>query len=164
MIGSGEKCRFKKGAHEPVTDASTWRWNVGIWLGIDLKTGQYILWDGNNIMYARTFIRMIDSQKWCSEDVAKVRATPWSVHVPIEPDVVARKDPSDDRRQEPDAVPGSRRTYIKPSDIEKYGFTSGCRRCEDVLKSGHGETSKPHSEKCRKQIMVEIAKTPEVQA
>ena len=96
LIGFGEKCRFKKRSHEPVTDSSTWRWNVGTWLGIDTKTGQYILWDGNNIMYARTFIRMIDSQKWCSEELAKVRATPWSVHVPIEPDVVFRKDRLDD--------------------------------------------------------------------
>ena len=115
-------------------------------------------------MYARTFIRMIDSQKWCSEDLAKVRATRWSVHVPIEPDVVFRKDRSDDQGQEPDAAPVPRRTYIKPSDIEKYGFTSGCARCDDALKNGHGETSKPHSEKCRKRIMADIAKTPEGQA
>ena len=63
LIGFGEKCCFKKRSHEPVTDSSTWWWNVGTWLGIDTKTGQYILWDGNNIMNARTFIRMIDGKK-----------------------------------------------------------------------------------------------------
>ena len=71
------------------------------------------------------------------------------------------KDRKDDQQARPDAPSVPRRVYIKPSDIDQFGWTDGCQRCEHAKKYGHGQTSKPHSEICRNRIMAEMAKTDE---
>ena len=62
VIGLGERCHFKKRAHEPAIPESNWRWSRGHWLGIDPKTGQYVIWDGDSIKMTRT-INMTDKDK-----------------------------------------------------------------------------------------------------
>ena len=62
IIGFGEKCRFKKRSKEPITEASSWRWSTGAWLGVDTRTGQYILYDGSEISFARTIMRVTDGE------------------------------------------------------------------------------------------------------
>ena len=54
----------------------------------------------------------------------------------------------------------SRRLYIKLSDVEAYGYTEGCPKCDHDLKYGFGRTTKGHSDKCRARITAELAKTP----
>ena len=45
----------------------------------------------------------------------------------------------------------SRRTRITRADLEKYGLTAGCPRCE-ALRAGAPDTTKHHSEDCRFRI------------
>ena len=45
----------------------------------------------------------------------------------------------------------SRRTRITRADLDKYGFTDGCPRCE-ALRAGAPDTTKHHSEDCRFRI------------
>ena len=58
----------------------------------------------------------------------------------------------------------ARSVYIKPSDIDKYGLTRGCVKCDHERDYGPNRTSKGHSKICRDRIMAELAKTPEGQA
>ena len=45
LLGFGELCRYKKRANEKGIASSGSNWSTGIWLGIDSRTGQYILFD-----------------------------------------------------------------------------------------------------------------------
>ena len=93
--------------------------------------------------------------------MASVKITPWSLHEQKKPEVVFR----DQLAQRPEPVDApvrmARRVYIKPADIDKYGFTSGCPKCEHEMRYGRGRCTVPHSERCRVRIMDELIKTPE---
>ena len=104
---------------------------------------------------------MIDSRNWNADDLAKIRVTPWQMHVPTKPGVVFQDQRVDDQKALPDAPVVPRRIYFKPNDFDQYGYTAGCARCEQARKHGHGQTSKPHTETCRARIMRELATSAE---
>ena len=104
---------------------------------------------------------MNDHQKWSSESLAKIQATPWDIHNATEPEVLFPEAKTDDQKAQPEAEALPRRVYIKASDIDSFGHTVGCPRCEHAIRHGHGETSKPHSETCRARFMGEFATTAE---
>ena len=86
--------------------------------------------------------------------------TPWDMHVPREMEVVF-KDKSDEKQETmKDKVTMSRQVFIKATDIEQFGMTRGCPRCDHQLRYGPGRTTSQHSQACRARIMGEIAKTP----
>ena len=58
----------------------------------------------------------------------------------------------------------ARRLYVKASDIEEFGYTRGCPKCDHALEYGPGRTSKPYSKRCWDRIMGELAKTAAGQA
>ena len=162
LIGFGEMCHFKKRAHEPLTDANDRKWNKGAWIGVDTKTSQYMVWDGDKVAFCRTIARLTDSQKWNSEELAKMRVTPWQMHEAKAPDVVFQERKPDEQAMRPDAPVVPRRMYLKPEDFDGpdgHGFTNGCARCDHARKHGHGKSSKPHSEACRKRMMEALSKT-----
>ena len=95
LIGFGEMCAFKKRSHEPLADANDRRWNKSAWIGVDTKTGQYMVWDGQRVAFCRTISRLMDSQKWSSDELAKLRVTPWQMHTPTAPDIIFQEKRAD---------------------------------------------------------------------
>ena len=84
MVGFAEHCRYKVRAQEKRDDGLPWRWYTGIFVGIDLQTGQYIFYDTSEkggIRHARTLMRLLDPQKWSADLTAKVHVTPWAPYV-----------------------------------------------------------------------------------
>ena len=59
LPGFGEVCRYKCRSHERAIPGTSQRWATGMWMGIDLRTGQYILWNSQlkSIQYSRTLFR-----------------------------------------------------------------------------------------------------------
>ena len=55
----------------------------------------------------------------------------------------------------------ARKMYIPQADLDVFGYTAGCKRCQSILGRGKGETSTPHSDICSTRIMAETAKTDE---
>ena len=51
--------------------------------------------------------------------------------------------------------------YIKLADIERYGLTRACKKCDHERNYGPGTTSAGHSKLCRDRTMNEMSKTPE---
>ena len=45
LLGFGELCRYKCRSHEGTIAAGATRLSSGVWLGVDLKIGQHMLWD-----------------------------------------------------------------------------------------------------------------------
>ena len=135
------------------------RWNRGIFLGICRMTGRYLIWDDGAATAARTIVRLPDVQKWDKDKVAAVISRPWQLHERKEP-VVQFREPTEGAVQEqvPEQTRETRRLYIKRADVEAYGYTQGCPKCDHDLQFGFGRTTKGHSDSCRKRISVELMK------
>ena len=43
FLAFGETCSYKARSKEQGIGASTWRWGAGVWLGVERRTGQYIV-------------------------------------------------------------------------------------------------------------------------
>ena len=58
----------------------------------------------------------------------------------------------------------ARQVYIQPKNLERYGLTRGCKKCDHERNYGPRRTSAAHSKTCRDRILKKLAKTDEVQA
>ena len=162
LAALGESVQYKLRSHEPLSNSPDGRrWHVGLFLGIDRRTGQYIVHGEHGIKFARTIIRLPDANKWNKEALEKLNVTPQSLHIPKEPEVVFRERPADKTEAVAQKQIISRQVYIKQADIRKFGLTRGCPRCDHELSYGPGRTSRPHSLACRQRIMGELVTTPE---
>ena len=89
---------------------------------------------------AGTVVRVPTNEKWNKELLAKIGCTPYDMHQPREPEVIF-KEKTDDKVGEPQQkITVARQVYIKPSDIEKYRITRGCRKCDHdatMVLAGH---------------------------
>ena len=161
MLEFGEYCRHKLNKQD-LKDAGTMaaKWDRGVFLGICRMTGRYLVWNGETVAAARTVMRLPDVQKWDMKKIADVTQRPWQLHEKKEPAVVFRdpaEAPADPAADAPVQI--ARRLYIKRSDVEAYGYTQGCPKCNHDLQYGFGRTTKGHSDACRKRISAELMKT-----
>ena len=62
--------------------------NAGIFIGIDRRTGQYMLHDGTEVKLARTVMRVLSAEKWNKDALVRVGCTPYDLHRPRKPEVV----------------------------------------------------------------------------
>ena len=93
LLAFGEVCRFKNRSHEPlkgVVDGR--RFHAGIFIGIDRRTGRYIVHNGSEVKLARTIMRMPGTEKWNKEALLKIGCTPHNMHQPREPEVIPREE------------------------------------------------------------------------
>ena len=61
----GQKCRFKNRIHEPLSGiAGGRRFLEGVSVGIDRRTGQYMIHSSDEIRLARTVVRVPEAEKW----------------------------------------------------------------------------------------------------
>ena len=161
LMGFGEFCRFKNRSHEPIANVNGGtRFHSGVFLGIDQRTGQYMVYSDNSIKLARTVVRVPESEKWCKESRAGVKVTPHSLHVPQETEVIFKDKAEVEKNDFTDKAIVSRNVYLRASDFEEHGTTRGCAKCDHYRMTmswvGHG---KPHSAVCRKRITEAIAST-----
>ena len=97
-----------------------------MFVGVDRRTVQYMIPDGETTRLARTVMRMPKLEKWSKDALSAIASTPYSLHVPKEPEVIFREvAEAQDPLLNP-KVARARQVYIKPSDIEKYARTRGC--------------------------------------
>ena len=161
LLEFGAVCRHKlrvKDAQENGTLAT--RWGLGVFIGLCSMTGRYIVFDGEEVTFARTVVQVPDVQKWSKDRISAVNVRPYKLHVPKEPRVIFRDKLDDAVQPKSDDIRVARRLYIKKADVEAFGYTEGCVKCDHDLKYGFGRTTKGHSDPCRQRIMEELAKTP----
>ena len=105
-------------------------------MGIDLRTGQYIRWDDKllSVQYARTLVILPDVEKWSREKASNVAMTPWSMHKESAPDTRFPQREIPDGEVRPDEPRQVRRLYIRQSDLDDLGYTTGCPKCEDIAR------------------------------
>ena len=109
---------------------------------------------------ARTTFRLPETNKLQKDELAAVKSTPWSMFQPKEPEVVFQEAMDKIEADHIERTVTARNIYIKGADLERYGLTRGCPRCDQQLAYGAGRTTKPHSAACRARIL-ECLQQPE---
>ena len=129
LLGFGEVCRYRKRAQEKGIGSSTSTWSTGVWLGLDRKTGQYIVFDKQlgGIRHARTVMPMPQSQQWSIERLQEIDITPWAKFEGPAPVVVPREQPRMTQRRLENQSPG-----VCTSASETWVFTDIPRSALDV--------------------------------
>ena len=164
LLAFGELCRYKCRAQEGGIGGTRWRFSTGIWLGVEKKAGQFIVYDKSmgGIRHARTLVPMPKPQKFNLDAIREVAATPWSIHEPTVPEVI-RVEGGVGHEDKPGRAPVVRRLYIRQSDLdgpEGFGYTKGAPSVRAYLTYGPMvENSTPHSAACRARIEAELSKT-----
>ena len=131
LLTFGEQCRCKLRSQEPFSASGDGRrFHVGTYVGVDRRTGQYMIHVGDGIQYARTVMRLPGPNKWEKDRLAEIKATPWSLHVPKDPEVIFMDKKDAEPMTAADKLVISRQLYFKASDFVKYGLTRGCPKCD----------------------------------
>ena len=140
LMAFGDFCRFKNRSHEPVASVSGGsRFHSGIFVGIDQRTGQYMIFSDDGIKLARTVVRVPELEKWDKSALAGVRSTPHDLHAPRETEVVFKQKAEIDK-QTPDAKLNiARQIYLRAGDFDQFGKTRGCPKRDYFLKYGNWE-------------------------
>ena len=136
------------------------RFSEGIFLGIDRRTGQYMLYANDEVKFARTIVRVPEREKWSKELLSAVKLTPRSLHQPRDSEIVFREKVDEEGKLFDDRVVVARQLQLRASDFAEHGLTRGCPKCNQLLKKNDWKkTSGPHSAQCRTRIEGELAKT-----
>ena len=107
-------------------------------------------------------MRTPDVHKFDRDSVAAISSTPWSIHTAANPDgVFVEKAVKEDTTAN---IVKVRKIYIRQADLDAFGYTPSCKKCQSILGHGKGETPAPHSDICRARITAEIFRTPESEA
>ena len=128
------------------------------WVWLARKRGSSIhriAIDSKVVIEARAVHRVSSDERWSLDNVRWLQATPWAWTWPADVDEapVVIMEPG---LAPPPAAPverpyALRQLYIKPADLHKHGFTSGCRRCK-LMREGRSVSRTNHSLPCRQRI------------
>jgi len=136
------------------------RWQEGVWLGKRWGTIDHLVWTGEAVVEARAIQRKPEPERWSREEVEGITALPWKWKIPdhghrqvevIPPRTEQEKaeDASVAPRPEEPVQPKS--VYITPQDLDKYGWTKGCRRC-GLMRERKKAQGIRHSPECRTRV------------
>ena len=93
------------------------------------------------------------------QKVAAVNVIPFNMFKPKDQVVQFREAVEGEQKQGEIKHAVARQIYLKRADIDAYGQTEGCQRCEADLRYGYGRSTKPHSNACRTRMTENLAKT-----
>lgn len=138
------------------------------WVGVhEATTENIVVLQSGRAARVRTVFRRPDDERWNSDIVKTVRATPMCPNTssPEDPMPVLRSEPNEEsspNRILPDTptseIPYRRRNFkLTKRLIDEYGITPGCVGCE-AMQQG---TRRSHSAYCRKRIAERLEETEE---
>ena len=158
------RCRFERRSQEQrATQADGQGWHSGLYVGIDRRTERDMVYSDDEVRVARTVVRVAEADKWCKESLSAVRCTPWDIHVPREAGIIFKEKIDKGEGSFEEKIISARQPYIRASDLDQFGMTRGCTKCDHFIKY-QTWGSRPHSSACRARITAELAKTPLGQA
>ncbi len=125
--------------HKPTKDMNVVldaRWSSGVWLGRKWGGVIHQIFANGKVHEIRGIQRQPRDARWRKEALEAITATPWDrepaaegelrVLPPLAPPVAAQGAEEPEVR-EPEYNP--HRVFIRLDDLERRGFTAGCRRC-----------------------------------
>ena len=147
MIQFGETAWFKCRSQEGSVGDTNLRFGLGVWIGVDARTGQHIFFDTatTTIRHARTLMRLPDVEKFAGTGVAQMSITPWASSATETPKAVFADKNVPKAEVQADMTMKARSIYIKQADLDAFGYTPGCRRCHSIPTYGRAQGSMPHT-------------------
>jgi hypothetical protein len=147
--------------HRPARDMNVVldaRWSTGVWLGRRWGGIVHQVYANGKVHEIRGVQRQPRDLRWNKAALEAVAATPWNrepsaegevrVLPPLAPPVAAQGAEEDEVR-EPEYNP--HRVFIKLTDLERHGFTAGCRRCT-LMRQGVRAQGVKHRDECRLRV------------
>jgi len=164
-LGFGEECTFKLPAKGPRFNKDgnmTNRSELGIFLGYDDHTNQYVYAAQDGIHMSRSVQRRPTQERWQFSKIAEIKATPWNLKEVRERGVMFREghEPHPPLPAEREIKP--RQLKIYPRDLERFGHTEGCAQCEHIMKYRENRPGLAHTAACRERLMREMAGTEDM--
>ena len=117
---------------------------------------------GGHVVRARAVMRRPSQERWSREAVEAITAVPWDHKLaapPGEPRALPPRPP-----EEAEAVPAPvdpglvppPAVYIYKADLERHGYTEGCRRCA-LIRDNHKAHGVRHTDACRVRLEAALA-------
>ena len=148
------------------------RWRTGIFLGTAPSSNEaYIGIASGNVVKTRSICRVVQESRWVSNLVLGITGTPmkpnpisdgqqdaeWveesaKPHEHVELDVEMQAGRREDVQQAKEKA--NVRLKITKNDLDKYGFTPGCRKCK-AIQDGRQLSGLVHSDECRYRLYAE---------
>jgi hypothetical protein len=152
----GEKVQWRKRRAQDSNVVLDARWADGIWLGRRWGTCHHRISVGREVFEVRAVQRRPADERWNLPLLEAVLALPWCNPAPEEGEAMRVLPPLEGAaaagaqprvRDEP----APKRVYIRSADLDKWGYTSNCLRC-NLMREGRSAAGKAHTEACRARI------------
>ena len=152
----GEVLHWRHGPTKDMNVVLDCRWSTGVWLGRTWGGIIHSVYANGKVHEIRGVQRQPKDARWRKEALEAIAATPWNrepaaegelrVLPPLAPPAAAQGPAEEPEVREPEYNP--HRVFIKLSDLERHGFTAGCRRC-NLMRNGQKSQGVKHLDACR---------------
>jgi hypothetical protein len=154
--------------HRPTQDMNVvldTRWSSGVWLGRKWGGVVHQIFANGAVHEVRGVQRQTRDLRWRKEALEAISVTPWArepaangagemrVLPPLAPPVAAQGAAEPGAAEPEVRVPeyNPRSVYINFGDLERHGFTAGCRRCI-LMREGRRAQGVKHLDACRNRV------------
>ena len=144
----GERVWYRKHCSNDTNVVYDARWAEGVWLGLRWSTTHHHVAINDEVLEVRAVQRRPLAERWCRGSLGGIRAVPWKNPPPLldeVPPVVLPPLPDVEPAVQPEFAP--RRVEIRHADLEKWKYTSNCRKCMQMRK-GYKAAGVPHTAAC----------------
>jgi hypothetical protein len=134
------------------------RWSSGVWLGRRWGGVVHHVFANGKVHEIRGVQRQPRDARWRREALEAVTATPWNREPAAEGELrvlpplaapAAAAGAGEPEVREVEYNP--HRPFIKLADLERFGFTAGCRRCT-LMREGRKAQGVKHGDECRLRV------------
>ena len=167
----GEKVMYRLKRTNEMNVVLDARWEPGVWLGRTWGTiSNRIAKSDKEVVEVRAVHRVPQVERWSRDDLNNLKATPWQwtateesgAAAVIAPRSEEEKAQDEPKVENPDYNP--KRVYLRKEDMEKWGYTAGCRRCQ-LVRETRSAGGVPHTSACRTRLetCLKAAEDPRLQ-
>jgi len=134
-------------------------WGEGVFLGYSSVMNSYLVATKDGVKTTRAMMRRPMEQRYSTQEVEQLKATPWSIMDKPETTVTFEeaKHDAEIKTRETTGIP--RRFRINLSDLREHGFTDGCEQCDWIIQHGVAKGGLQHNDRCRARIMAELSRS-----
>ena len=138
-------------------------WNYGVFLGRSISSDQnFIGVAGGQVVRARAMIRLVPSARWDLGRLLGVQVTPLQEHSSFLDSIETHDAPHDfdATNTSDDTVHSKRRLRITLKDLDAFGFSPQCPKCQMHERHEHKRAQfYDHTESCRARIYDALRKS-----
>ena len=125
------------------------------YVGHHARTGAVMGLTSEGVKFGTGVSRLAASERWSTEGLEELRGLPWDLQPRLrEARAVADAEGVSVPRfpHLPAGSPAPRSFYVMREDVkpEKYGYTRGCKSCDNVMRTGQSDVA--HNSECRERV------------